>query len=53
MACYPPEADFVIRDQNDPAREIHSAHQFRRVRQRYETTRPNTTGRGWTPLQVR
>ena len=53
MACYPPEADFVIRDRKDPAREIQSADQFRQVRQRYETTRPNTPGRGWTPLQER
>ncbi len=53
MACYPPEADFVIRDPNDPAREIQSADQFRQVRERYETTRPNTPGRGWTPLQER
>ena len=53
MACYPPEADFVIRDRQDPAREIHSADQFRQLRQRYETTRPNTPGRGWTPLQER
>ena len=53
MACYPPEADFVIRDQTDPAREIHSADQFRQLRERYETTRPSTPGRGWTPLQER
>ena len=53
MACYPPEADFVIRDRKDPAREIQSADQFRQVRERYETTRPNTPGRGWTPLQER
>lgn len=53
MACYPPEADFVIRDQYDPTREIHSADQFQRLRQRYESTRPNTPGRGWTPLQQR
>lgn len=53
MACYPPEADFVIRDQSDPAREIHSADQFRQLRQRYEDTRPSSPGRGWTPLQER
>ncbi len=53
MACYPPEADFVIRDHNDPAREVHSAKQFQKLRQRYESTRPNTPGRGWTPLQQR
>ncbi|MCY4409997.1 MAG: phytanoyl-CoA dioxygenase family protein [Caldilineaceae bacterium] len=53
MACYPPEADFVIRDHRDPNREIHSADQFRQLRQRYETTRPNAPGRGWTPLQER
>lgn len=53
MACYPPEADFVIRDQNDPAREVRAPDQFQRLRQRYESTRPSTPGRGWTPLQQR
>ena len=53
MACYPPEADFVIRDRRDPAREIRSAAQFRQVRQRYESNRPASPGRGWTPLQER
>jgi len=53
MACDPPEADFVIRDRNDPAREVHSADQFRQLRQRYEETRPTIPGRGWTPLQER
>ena len=53
MACYPPEADFVIRDQSDPSREIHSADQFRQLRERFETTRPSTPGRGWTPLRKR
>lgn len=50
MACYPPEADFVIRDTGDPTREIRSAAQFRKVRQRYEKSRPVSPGRGWTPL---
>ena len=53
MACYPPEADFVIRDPSNPTREIHSAGQFRQVRERYENSRPDSPGRGWTPLQER
>lgn len=53
MACYPPEADFVIRDTAAPEREIRTAEQFRRVRERYEKARPYFPGRGWTPLQER
>ena len=53
MACYPPEADFVIRDRRNHAREIRSAAQFRQVRQRYEKSRPASPGRGWTPLHER
>ena len=53
MACYPPEADFVIRDRRRPAREIRSAAQFRQVRQRYEKSCPASPGRGWTPLRQR
>ena len=50
MACYPPEADFVIRDSNNPAGEVRSAEHFRQIRDRYENNRPAMPGRGWTPL---
>ena len=53
MACYPPEADFVIQDTADPTREIHTAAQFRQVGERYDQNRPNSPGRGWTPLKER
>ena len=53
MACYPPEADFVIRDPNNPAREVRSAEHFRQIRDRYENNRPAMPGRGWTPLHNR
>ncbi len=53
MACYPPEADFVIRDPSDPAREVRSAEHFKQVRTRYEQTRPAMPGRGWTSLNER
>ena len=53
MACYPPEADFVIRDRSNPAREVRSADHFRQIRARYENNRPAMPGRGWTPLRNR
>lgn len=53
MACYPPEADFVIRDTVEPQREVRTAGEFRRVRERYENARPYSPGRGWTPLNER
>lgn len=53
MACYPPEADFVIQDTSNPKREIRTAAQFKQVRERYEKARPYFPGRGWTPLTER
>lgn len=53
MACYPPEADFVVRDTANPAREVHSAEVFQALRKRYERARPHNPGRGWTPLKDR
>ena len=41
MACYPPEADFVLRDPSDSAREVRSAARFKQLRARYEQTRPD------------
>ncbi|MEZ4869652.1 MAG: phytanoyl-CoA dioxygenase family protein [Caldilineaceae bacterium] len=53
MACYPPEADFVIRDTQNPTREVRTAAQFRQIRERYDRIRPASPGRGWTPLKER
>jgi hypothetical protein len=53
MACYPSEADFVIRDTNHPEREIRTPEAFRALRERYEQARPHNPGRGWTPLAER
>ena len=47
MACYPPEADFVIRDPTAPEREVATAAQFHRARARYEQAKPFAPGRGW------
>jgi len=53
MACYPPEADFVIRDSQNPEREVKDIETFQHIRQRYELIRPVKPGRGWTPLAER
>ena len=53
MACYPPEADFVIRDTQNPAREVKDIDTFQAIRKRYETVRAYKPGRGWTPLSER
>ncbi|MCE9615475.1 MAG: phytanoyl-CoA dioxygenase family protein [Lentisphaerae bacterium] len=53
MACFPPEADFVIRSPSNPAREIRTAEQFHAVRDRYERAQPYMPGRGWTSLKQR
>jgi hypothetical protein len=53
MACYPSEADFVIRDVDHPEREVNTAEGFRTVRDRYENARPFNPGRGWTPMKER
>ena len=48
MACYPPEADFVIRDSAHPEREVRTAEAFQALRERFEAGRPFFPGRGWT-----
>ena len=53
MACYPPEADFVVRDARHPEREVTSAAAFQALRERYERARPYSPGRGWTRLDER
>ena len=51
MACYPPEADFVIRSPSHPEREVRTATQFEALRDRYDRAQPYMPGRGWTPLR--
>lgn len=53
MACYPSEADFVIRDVEQPEREVRTPEAFKTLRDRYENARPFNPGRGWTPLAER
>jgi len=50
MACYPPEADFVIRDAEHPQREVRTAEEFQALRRRYEEAKPFFPGRGWTAM---
>ncbi len=53
MACYPSEADFVIRDSNHPEREIRTPEAFRALRDRFHEAKPFNPGRGWTRLKDR
>ena len=53
MACHPPEADFVIRDDRHPEREITTPAGFQALRRRYDDTRAYSPGRGWTRLAER
>ena len=53
IACYPPEADFVIQSQKDPEVICRTAAEFDLIRQRYETQRPSGPRRGWTPYDER
>lgn len=51
MACYPPEADFVIRDTQHPEREIRSPDAFNQLRERFNSAKVYSPGRGWKALQ--
>ncbi|MXX04099.1 MAG: phytanoyl-CoA dioxygenase family protein [Gemmatimonadetes bacterium] len=53
MACYPSEADFVIRDSSHPDREVTTPEAFRELRDRYHEAKPYNPGRGWTRLKDR
>ncbi len=53
MACYPPEADFIIKSPTSPEREVTEIDVFQAIRSRYEENRPPNPGRGWTPLDER
>lgn len=50
MACYPPEADFIIRDTQHPEREIRTPESFDQLRQRFNSTKVYSPGRGWKAI---
>ncbi len=51
LACYPPEADFILRDTQHPEREIRSADDFNALRQRFNLAKVYSPGRGWKSLK--
>ena len=53
IACYPPEADFVVQSARNPDAAVRSAAEFNRLRQSYEHRRPPGPRRGWTPYDQR
>ena len=50
IACYPPEADFVIQSPEHPEGVVSDWDQFTAIRQRYEDERPPGPRRGWEPI---
>jgi len=54
IACYPPEADFVIRSTRHPEREVRTLQQFMDLRTRFEKAPPDTYAgiqfRPWPPI---
>ena len=48
MACYPPEADFVVRDTRHPEREVRTPEEFQAIRSRWRGV--HSPGRGWEPM---
>ena len=47
MACYPPEADFVIKSPENPDAEISSWERFHEIRDSYQNHRPTFQLREW------
>jgi phytanoyl-CoA hydroxylase len=52
IACYPPEADFVVRSRKNPERVVANWEAFNTIRQRFEQNRPLGPKRGWQPVGV-
>ena len=48
MACYPPEADFVVTDTEHPEREVTTSEQFQKIRSAWQGA--HSPGRGWPPM---
>jgi len=52
IACYPPEADFLVQSRLNPDSVVTEWAEFNAIRQRYEAnTRPPGPRRGWIPVQ--
>ena len=52
IACYPPEADFVLQSPAQPEMVVDSWHAFHEIRQRFENERPPGPRRGWVPAET-
>jgi phytanoyl-CoA hydroxylase len=52
IACYPPEADFVVQSRRDPAGVVGDWHAFHELRERYEHDRPPGPKRGWESAEA-
>ena len=51
IACYPPEADFVLQSREHPESVVTEWQEFSNIRQRYEKLRPRGPDRGWTSMR--
>ena len=51
LACYPPEADFIIRDTQHPEREVRSPEAFNQLRERFNAAKVYSPGRGWQAIK--
>ena len=51
IACYPPEADFVVRSGKHPERVVADWETFHSIRQRFERNRPPGPKRGWQTVE--
>lgn len=50
IACYPPEADFVVQSRENPDSAVANWEEFHQIRRRYQKVRPPGPDRGWVPM---
>ena len=50
IACYAPEADFIVQSREHPQAVVSEWEEFNTLRQRYETDRPPGPERGWREI---
>ncbi|MCJ8329685.1 MAG: phytanoyl-CoA dioxygenase family protein [Lentisphaeria bacterium] len=53
MACFPPEADFVIQSPSNPESEVRDAATFAKFRENFENGHVHAPGHGWSKLAER
>ena len=52
MACYPPEADFVLKNPQDPAAEVTDPEVFAEIREKFDFSHAAQRGtQRWEMLQ--